>query len=351
METILRQPTLDLDLTSGDEEMRVTPHANVARFEENLGSAAMAIALCALLGLGVGSRAAAQQPVKPTLVGRWDITVNTPAGGYPSWLEVEWSGDRILVGRFVGRVGNARPISRIEFARDTLRFSVPPQWEPGDNDLQFEAAMEDDRLSGWMTDPTGNRFAWNARRASPLRRGATPRWARPITLFNGVDLSGWEPIGGSSEWKVVDRVLTNTKAGANLRTRDSFTDFKLHVEFRYPPSGNSGIYLRGRYEVQVEDTPGEEPTIEGLGSIYGFLTPSEKAARQPGEWQSYDITLVGRLVTVVLNGRRVICEQAIPGITGGALDSDEQAPGPIFLQGDHGPIEYRNIVLTPARVD
>ena len=331
--------------------MRVTPQANVARAEEGSGSATMGLVLCALLGLGVASRAAAQQPVKPPLTGRWDIAVSTAAGALPSWLEVEWSGDRTLVGRFVGRVGNARPISRIEFARDTLRFSVPPQWEPGDKDLQFEGVLENDRLSGWVTDAAGNRFAWSARRAPVLRRSTPPRWARPITLFNGIDLTGWEPIGGSSEWNVVDHVLTNTKKGANLRTRETFTDFKLHVEFRYPPSGNSGIYLRGRYEVQVEDTPGVEPTIEGLGSVYGFLTPSEKAAKQPGEWQSYDITLLGRLVTVVLNGRRIICEQAIPGITGGALDSDEQAPGPIFLQGDHGPIEYRNIVLTPAIID
>jgi hypothetical protein len=308
-----------------------------------------ALILSALFGLGVGSRAlAAQQPVEPPLTGRWDITVTTPAGDYPSWLEVGWSGNRMLVGRFVGQFGSARPISRIEFSRDTLRFSVPPQWEPGDNDLHFEGVLENDRLSGWMTDPTGNRLAWNARRAPVLRRSTMPRWARPITLFNGVDLTGWEPIG-SSEWKVVDHVLTNTKAAANLRTRETFTDFKLHVEFRYQSGGNSGIYLRGRYEVQIEDSRGVEPSNGGLGAIYGFLTPGENAAKQPGEWQSYDITLVGRMVTIVLNGRRIICEQAIPGITGGALDSDEQAPGPILLQGDHGPIEYRNIVLTPAR--
>jgi len=305
--------------------------------------------LTALLGLGLGSRAlAAQQPVEPPLTGRWDITVTAPGGDYPSWLEVGWSGNRTLVGRYVGRVGSARPVSRIEFARDTLRFSVPPQWEPGDHDLQFEAVLENDRLSGWTTDPAGNRLTWRARRAPALRRSTTPRWGRPITLLNGVDLTGWGPIGPNSQWKVVNHVLTNAAAGANLVTRDSFTDFKLHVEFRYGPGGNSGVYLRGRYEVQVEDTPGVEPTNDGLGSVYGFLIPSEKAAKQPGEWQSYDITLVGRTVTIVLNGRRIICEQAIPGITGGALDSNEETPGPIFLQGDHGPIEYRNIVLTPA---
>ena len=306
------------------------------------------IVVAALLGLGVGSRAlAAQQPVAPPLTGRWDIAVTTPGGAYPSWLEVGWSGNRTLVGRFVGQFGSARPVSRIEFARDTLRFSVPPQWETGDNDLRFEGVLANDRLSGWMTDPTGNRLAWSAGRAPTLRRSAMPRWGRPIRLFNGVDLTGWEPIG-SNEWTVVDRVLTNTKAGGNLRTRETFTDFKLHVEFRYPSSGNSGVYLRGRYEVQIEDSSDVEPSNVGLGGIYGFLAPSENAARQPGQWQSYDITLVGRTVTIVLNGRRIICEQVIPGITGGALDGDEQAPGPILLQGDHGPVEYRNIVLTPA---
>ncbi len=308
--------------------------------------------LCTLLGLGVGTRSlAAQQPVEPPVTGRWDITVTAPTGDFPSWLEVGWSGNRILVGRFVGRVGSARPISRIEFSQDTLRFSVPPQWERGDQDLHFEAVLEHDHLSGWLTDAAGDRLAWTALRAPALRRNAMPRWGRPITLFNGIDLAGWEPIGSNNQWKVIDHVLTNTAAGANLVTRDTVTDFKLHVEFRYRSGGNSGIYLRGRYEVQIEDSPGVEPTNDGLGSIYGFLTPSEKAAKQPGEWQSYDITLLGRRLTVVLNGRRIICDQPIPGITGGALDSHEQAAGPLFLQGDHGPVEYRNIVLTPAHAE
>jgi Domain of Unknown Function (DUF1080) len=108
------------------------------------------------------------------------------------------------------------------------------------------------------------------------------------------------------------------------------------------------VYLRGRYEVQVLDGPTEEPDSHLQGAIYGFLTPSEIVTNGPDEWNTYDITLVGRMVTIGVNGKTVISEQAIPGITGGALDSDEGAPGPILLQGDHSPIEYRNIVLTPA---
>jgi len=152
-----------------------------------------------------------------------------------------------------------------------------------------------------------------------------------------------------SAWQVVNGVLTNTKAGANLATDGKYGDFKLHIEFRYPARGNSGIYLRGRHELQIEDPVLGVVASEGLGAIYGFIPPNESAGKSAGEWQTYDVTLVGRQVTVALNGREVISRRNIPGITGGALDSDEGTPGVIFLQGDHGPMEYRNIVITPAR--
>ena len=84
------------------------------------------------------------------------------------------------------------------------------------------------------------------------------------------------------------------------------------------------------------------------GAVYGFIAPSEDAGKSENEWQSLDITLVGRRITVVVNGKTVICDQKIYGITGGALDSDEAAPGPMLLQGDHGPVEFRNLILTPA---
>src|SRR6185436_5699163 len=112
--------------------------------------------------------------------------------------------------------------------------------------------------------------------------------------------------------------------------------------------GNSGVYLRGRYEVQVLDS-GDELAVGSLGGIYGFLEPSDAAAKKPGEWQTFDITLVGRMVTVVLNGTTIIANREIPGITGGALDSDEGSPGPILLQGDHTAIEYRNITIARGR--
>jgi len=295
--------------------------------------------------------AQAPAPYRPPVVGRWDLTLTASDGRrLPSWLEVQVSGNHVLVGRYVSVVGSARPVSRMDWSHDTLRFSIPSQWESGPNDLQLEATLAGDALSGAVIMPDGTRLPLTGMRAPALHGTRVVQWARPVRLLKGVDLAGWHPLpGGESAWQMVAGVLTNAKAGANLATDASYGDFKLHVEFRYPAGGNSGIYLRGRYEVQIEDPGLGVVASEGLGAIYGFIAPSESAGKNAGEWQAYDITLVGRLLTVVLNGREVICRENIPGITGGALDSDEGKPGPIFLQGDHGPVEYRNIVLTPAR--
>lgn len=311
---------------------------------------AVSIALLAPNAFSTGSAATSEVPraAREAVIGRWDLTIEKPTGGAPSWLEIRPSGRAALFGRLTGETGMARPISRIEFSNGALRFSLPPQWEQGEGDLSFEGTLQGNQLSGSVTYPDGKQFQWTARRAPSLRRQSAPVWAKPMRLFNGTDLSGWRVLG-TNRWQATNGVLRNTEAGGNLVTDRRFTDFKLHLEFRYPKGSNSGVYLRGRYEVQIEDSIPPEPVNNLLGSVYGFLAPSEIANRKPDEWQSYDITLVGRMVTVVLNGKTVICNQEIPGITGGALDSDEGAPGPLMLQGDHGPVEYRNIVLTPAR--
>jgi Domain of Unknown Function (DUF1080) len=299
--------------------------------------------------MGSTATPALHRAAREAVIGRWNVTIEKPGGTVPSWLEIRPSGRAALVGRLVGEVGSARPISRIEFNDGALRFSVPPQWEEGRSDLSFEGALQGNQLSGSVTYPDGSQFRWMAKRAPSMRRQAAPKWAKPIRLFSGTDLSGWHVVGGANRWQATAGVLRNTEAGGNLVTDRTFADFKLHIEFRYPKGGNSGVYLRGRYEVQIADSIPAEPVSELLGGVYGFIAPSEVVNGKPNEWQSYDITLVGRMITVVANGKRVICNQEIPGITGGALDSDEGAPGPLMLQGDHGPVEYRNIVLTPAR--
>jgi hypothetical protein len=289
-------------------------------------------------------------PKSPSILGRWDLVVKGERGEYPSWLEVRKSGYRTLVGSFVGRTGSARPISRVEISDGHLHFTLPPQWEMRSGDLIFDGQLSGDSLSGETTDDHGHRVQWIGRRAPSLHRDQPPRWGKAIELFNGKDLDGWKPRppATKSGWTVKDGLLVNAKPGTDLVTMQTFTDFRVQAEFRYPKKSNSGIYLRGRYEVQIEDNFGDEPDVHKIGGVYGFLIPRVNAAKKPGEWQSMDITLVGRAVTVVFNGETVIDRQTIPGITGGALDSDEGAPGPLLIQGDHGPIEFRKITLTPG---
>ena len=282
------------------------------------------------------------------LEGRWDITLTMNGKEYPSWLEIQHSGVKTLVGRFVYVNGSARPISKVNFKDGKFSFSIPPQWEQETRDLEFEGMITPTGLSGSMIYVDGKKYTWTAVRAPLLKREGEPVYGEPITLFNGVDLKGWHAMG-ENQWKVEDGILRSLKSGANLISDQTFTDFKLHIEFRYSKGSNSGVYLRGRYEVQIEDDKGLEPGVGYLGAIYGFLPPNEMVAKNPGEWQSYDITLRGRMVTVVGNNKTIIYNQEIPGITGGAIDSKEGEPGPIMMQGDHGPIDYRNIIITPIK--
>jgi hypothetical protein len=284
------------------------------------------------------------------LLGRWDITIRAPNAEWPSWLELSHSGRDVMIGQFVGVVGSARPISRVAVHGDSLHFAIPPQWENGDADLVVDGRLTNGQLAGSMIFPDGKRYDWTGVRAPAMHRDHAPVWGAPIHLLHENDLGGWHATGGqSNQWVVVNGVLRSPHSGANIQTDQTFGDFKLHIEFRYPAGSNSGVYLHGRHEVQIEDDEQGSSAKDRFAGIYGFIAPSEITAKGPNKWQSYDVTLVGRFVTVVANGKRVICDQEIPGITGGAIDSNEGAPGPILLQGDHGPVEFRNIILTPAK--
>jgi len=185
------------------------------------------------------------------------------------------------------------------------------------------------------------------------------KFGKEINLFNGKDLNGWQlmnPEEKTNGFKVADGQLVNDpvqpKDGdqlsyGNLRTVKEFEDFNLKLEVNVPKGNNSGVYLRGLYEVQVVDSHGKELDSHNMGALYSRITPSEAAEKPAGEWQTFDITLVDRHVTVIFNGKKIIDNQPVLGPTGGAISSDVLAPGPIYLQGDHGQVAYRNIVLTP----
>ncbi|MEI8142730.1 MAG: DUF1080 domain-containing protein [Chitinophagia bacterium] len=284
------------------------------------------------------------------LEGRWDLTVDMGGGRLaPSWLEVRHSGEKNLIGRFVSDGGSARPVSQVFFDGIKLNFTIPAQWDHTENNLVVEGELVGDQLKGTMVVPYGQKYTWTGVRAPRLNSLREVTWGTPIKLLNNTDLTGWQVMGKKNQWKNINGVLTSPASGDNIKTTSTYDDFKLHIEFRYPQGSNSGVYLRGRYEIQIEDNQGKEPQSVYLGGIYGFIDPWVNAAKAAGEWQSYDVTLVGRMVTVVANGKTIIFKQEIPGITGGAINSDEGAPGPIMLQGDHGPIEYRNIIITPAK--
>jgi hypothetical protein len=284
------------------------------------------------------------------VLGRWDVTVQGAEGPYPSWLEVDLRTEQQLQGRFVGRSGSVRHASQIDYRDSELTVVVPVQYEKGKNDLRFQGKLVDGKLEGTAQEADGKTVKWTGVRAPTMATQPPPSWGAPVTLFTGQDVSGWKTRRGSADcWKAVDGALVNVPPCADLISERTFKDFKLHIEFMYPAGSNSGVYLRGRYEVQIEDSAGKALSSHRLGGVYGFLTPYLDAGKPAGQWQTYEITLVGRRVTVVLNAKTVIRDQVIPGITGGALDSDEGAPGPLMLQGDHGKISFRNITLTPAQ--
>ncbi|HTE90939.1 MAG TPA: DUF1080 domain-containing protein [Terriglobales bacterium] len=286
-----------------------------------------------------------------SFVGRWDLTLKAPDHEYPSWLEIRQEGGQ-LTARMVSRWGNARPLPKIQLLNGTLTFVSPKEEEDRKTDMVFEGRLEGNTLSGTTTGPDGTPWQWIGLKAPALQPASAPKWGKPIPLFNGKDLTGWKMNNPSPavEWKVENGTLLSPGHGPEIINDSKFEDFKLHIEFNAPPNSNSGVYLRGRYEVQVETDSVQEPPSHHTGGVYGFLAPSPELPRKPGEWQSFDITLVGRMITVVQNGQTIINNQEIPGITGGALDSHEELPGPIYLQGsENGHVAYRNIVVTPAK--
>lgn len=287
---------------------------------------------------------------KPFL-GRWDLTLKAPDREYPSWLELSMDKGQ-LQAVMVGRWGNARPLPHVEVSNGELTFVSPKEEEGRKDDMVFHAKLVGGRLAGTTTGPDGTPWPFAGVRAPSLARTGTPKWTKPVELFNGKDLSGWKPDRNdpSKPWTVENGTLVSPGHGPELINDHPLEDFKLHIEFNCGPGANSGIYLRGRYEVQVEDNSIQEPPSHHTGGIYGFLAPSPEQPRRPGEWQTFEITLVGRHVTIVQNGTTIISHQEIPGITGGALNSHEGQPGPIYLQGsEDGHVAFRNIVVTPAK--
>ncbi len=306
------------------------------------------------LSLAVLAAVAADSPAKPAadaFLGRWNVRLtdaeNTFTGG---GFKVERK-DAGLVASIVWRSGSVGLAKSAEVDGGTLRLVREPQ--PGKADV-FEARLEGDRLVGQVKYADAKVHHFEGKRAPELAAAGAPKWGPPVTVFDGKTLTGWTLRDPKAKmgWAVVDGELAvvDPKGNADLMSDPKFQDMKLHLEFNVEPHSNSGVYLRGRYEIQIEsDDPHSVAAAQKCGALYSRIAPKVDATKPAGEWQAFDITIVGRRLTVVLNGKTIIDNAEVDGITGGAINPFEGEPGPLMLQGDHGKVRFRNIVVTPAR--
>ena len=269
-------------------------------------------------------------------------------------MEIRGAGSATMTGSIVGAVGGRlQPFLESSISDGSLRFQVEREFDDGSRVGSTTVAWFDgDVLVGETVreDRDGKR-SWTARRPDVVTDADSGDWVEkdPVVLFDGADLSEWN-TGAPGElegWLVEAGILRNAGNVGDLVSNREFRNFRLLVEYRVSEGGNSGIALRGRYEVQIFDDFGAEPSIHGNGALYSRIKPSSLATKAHTEWQQFDIRLVGRVVTVRLNGSTIIDGREIEGITAMARDAREAEPGPIMLQGDHGPIEFRKIVVTP----
>lgn len=281
----------------------------------------------------------------PSFDGRWNIQVAGEPRNRAWWLEVDGT-----KGRFVGAPGGGMyGIPNLEVRSGELVFSFTGSQRRAP-DEEYRARLEGGELKGTLRAGKEH-YQWTGRRAPAIDEHDDGSWkaAKPVNVFNGADLGGWSGMvpGKPLGWTVKDGAMANVAGANNLISAATFWNFALHAEFKVGARSNSGIGLRGRYEVQILEDHGRPPDVHSNGALYSRIVPGVNASRPAGEWQTFDIRLVGREVTVILNGKKIIDRGLIEGLTAVANNADEAAPGPLILQGDHGPVEFRKLVVTP----
>ena len=325
--------------------------------------------IAVVFGLMMFSEADGQEIAdkQKAFAGHWALEMSNGAAG---WMALDlndgkWGGQ-------LWTVGEPKTIKDLRYAdgkltfRRALRIGLPEY--PGGpytgerESRELEATAKDDAIKVVMKIPNGKPFVHLGKRLPPLPPRpdlSKVKFGKPIELFNGVDLTGWKMINPSkiNGWKVKDGELVNETPKktfdafapyGNLRTERVFGDSKLTIEFNVPFGGNSGIYVRGAYEAQVVGRDSRMQGLQGVGAIFSRVKPSKNAGRPGGQWQSYEITMVDRHATVVLNGEKVIDNQPVIGNTNGAFQADITHPGPLHLQGDHTSVRYREVFLYPV---
>jgi hypothetical protein len=284
-------------------------------------------------------------------VGRWNLTGTGEDSAYIYWLEVKDDGGN-LTGRLLNRGGSPVPLDVVKIDGDELVFQLAPGRQGGPA-TEFRAKLEGDRLKGSVKLPERTVQFVGVRPPKWGKSDANAKhsYGQPVQLFDGKSLNAWDvqmkdrPMG----WTVVDGAMTNEAHANNLVSKEKFKDFKLETEYKLEKESNSGIYLRGRYELQVLDDFGKAPEAHGHMAIYAWTPPRVNASKPAGEWQTMEAVVVGNRVSVTLNGQKVHDNSELQAITGGALDANETEAGPIMLQGDHGKVWFRKVVVTPIK--
>ncbi len=301
-------------------------------------------ALAAFAILAITTVTAQQNP----FLGRWNLTGTGANAANVYWLEVKDEGGQ-LTGMFLNRGGSPVKLASIKVENGELVFQLAPPARG--NGTEGRARAQGDKLTGKLTsgdrvvDFTGARPPkWG-----PSDANANHKLGTPVALFDGKTMDAWDVQDKTkpSGWTVVDGMMTNTPHANNLISKQKFQDYKIHAEYKLEQNSNSGIYIRGRYELQVLDDYGKAQDEHSHMAVYAWHKPLVNASKPVGEWQYMDATIVGNKVTVVLNGQKVQDNATLEAITGGALDANESQPGPIMIQGDHEKVTYRNVTVTP----
>jgi hypothetical protein len=304
-----------------------------------------------LLAVALAAQASTGTPNADSYVGRWNLKITDAADTFESGgFQIEQKSGA-LDASLVWRWGSYLPAKSIAVKDGALL--IVREEQPGRLD-EFTARLDGETLKGQVKYADGTLQHFEGRKAPALAAKAAPAWGAPVTLFDGKTLGGWKLRDAKKKngWAVQNGELAvvETKDNADLVTERAFQDMKLHLEFNVDAKSNSGVYLRGRYEIQILDNPDAKMALDphGCGALYSRVAPKLDATRPAGEWQTLDITIVGRKLEVVLNGKQVV-DTLAEGVTGGALNPFEGEPGPLMLQGDHGKVRFRNIVVTPAK--
>jgi hypothetical protein len=269
------------------------------------------------------------------------------------WLELTGMGSPNPAGKFVSAYnGDMNKVDSIAVENGELRFSfnLPERGGKSTPSPVYRARLVNGKLDGAI-EGGGQPVKFTGVRAPVIADKDDGSWkeGKPIELFNGRNLSGWKALnpGAEMKWSVVDGILRNAPPTTDIISEQKFWNFTLHVDFRIVEHSNSGIGLRGRYEIQILEDYGKPPNSHGAAALYSRVTPTVNASKPAGEWQSYDIRLVGRTLTVIHNGTKVLDRVEVEGLTAIANNADEAEPGPFIVQGDHSYVEIRKFTVTP----